>query len=96
MWHIEVDLDRYFKWFDLYAYPCFYCCNYFAPMKVLTHIHADHINNRPISITIKKESNDDDGVNKNSTISSTSRFNFNIGIHSLRSNCDDLCAAWPV
>jgi hypothetical protein len=30
VWHIEVDLDRYFKWFDLYAYPCFYCCNYFA------------------------------------------------------------------
>jgi hypothetical protein len=56
VWHIEVDLDRYFKWFDLYAYPCFYCCNYFASAAdVRTHILADHINNQPFKITIKKE-----------------------------------------
>jgi hypothetical protein len=57
VWHIEVDLDRYFKWFDLYAYPSFYCCNYFASAAdVRTHIPTDHINNRQFSITIKKES----------------------------------------
>jgi hypothetical protein len=62
VWHIEVDLDRYFKWFDLYAYPCFYCCNYFASAaNVRTPILTDHINNQPFSITIKKESDDDDG-----------------------------------
>jgi hypothetical protein len=56
----EVDLDRYFKWFDLYAYPCFYCCNYFASAAdVRTHIHADHIN-QPFKITTKKESSNDD------------------------------------
>jgi hypothetical protein len=48
VWHI---VDRYFKWFDLYAYPCFYCCNYFAA-DVRTHILADHINNQPFKITI--------------------------------------------
>jgi hypothetical protein len=59
-----VALDRYFKWFDLYAYPCFYCCNYFAsPADVRTHILADQINYRSFNITIKKESStgDDDG-----------------------------------
>jgi hypothetical protein len=63
MWHIEVDLDRYFKWFDLYAYPCFDCCNYFASAPdVRSHILADHIiRQQPFSITIKKESDDDDG-----------------------------------
>jgi hypothetical protein len=46
VWRIEVDLDRYFKWFDLYVYPCFYSCNYFASAAdVRTHILADHINN---------------------------------------------------
>jgi hypothetical protein len=47
---------------DLYAYPCFFCCNYFASAAdVRTHILADHIN-QPFKITIKKEesSNDDD------------------------------------
>jgi hypothetical protein len=48
-----------FKWFDLYAYPC---CNYFASAAdVRTHILADHINNHPFEITIKKASDDDDG-----------------------------------
>jgi hypothetical protein len=62
VWHIEVDLDRHFKWFDLYAYPCFYRCNYFASAAdVRTQILADHINNRPFSIAIKKEADDDDG-----------------------------------
>jgi hypothetical protein len=61
-----------FKWFDLYAYPCFYCCNYFASATDVrthildhnqTHILADHIRQQPFSITIKKQSSidDDDG-----------------------------------
>jgi hypothetical protein len=52
VWHIEVDLDR----FDLYVYPCFYYCNYFASAAdVRAHILADHINNHPLKITTKKE-----------------------------------------
>jgi Ni,Fe-hydrogenase I cytochrome b subunit len=35
--------------------------NYFASADVRTHVLADHINNRPFSITVKKKSDHDDG-----------------------------------
>jgi hypothetical protein len=57
VWHIEADLDRFFMWFVLCAYQCFYCCKSAADVR--THILADHIN-QPFSIAIKKESSDDD------------------------------------
>jgi hypothetical protein len=45
VWHIEADLDRYFK------------CAYFnycaSAADVRTHILADHVNNQPFKITIE-------------------------------------------
>jgi len=66
------DLERFFKWFDLYAYPCFYCSTYFnSTEEVFAHIHASHLNQPRVrrqqqpsfEIIIKTEplsSNDDD------------------------------------
>jgi hypothetical protein len=53
---IEVDLDRYFMWFR------FVCVSVLLLLQLLcvggrcsrTHILADHINNQPFSITIKR------------------------------------------
>ena len=42
-WHIKTDLDRFFKWYGLYAYPCFYCSTYFGSVEeVFEHIHQVH------------------------------------------------------
>ena len=55
VWHIQVDLERYFKWYELYAYPCFYCSLYFSSFAdVCTHIHSSHLN-PPFKIIIKRE-----------------------------------------
>ena len=60
VWHSEVDLDPYLQVVrHLYAYPCFYCYYFVSAADVRTHILADHINNQPFKITIKKESDDD-------------------------------------
>ena len=60
VWHIEVDLDRFFKWFDLYAYPCFYCCSYFASLDdAFTHVLEEH-QPPPFAIIIKTESSSSD------------------------------------
>jgi hypothetical protein len=40
VWHSEVDLDRYLQVVrHLYAYPCFYCCNYFDGCRC-SHSHS--------------------------------------------------------
>jgi hypothetical protein len=58
VWHIEFELDGSIC-MRLRGSCCNYCCNYFASAAdVRTHIFADHINNQPFSITIKKESDD--------------------------------------
>jgi hypothetical protein len=52
VWHIEIDLDRYFKWLDLYAY-----------LRLLQLLGCRwHSHFRRFTITIKKESHDDDDV----------------------------------
>ena len=63
VWHIEVDSDRYFKWFDLYAYisASTAATTFASAADVRTHILTDHINNRPFKITIKKEDTSNDG-----------------------------------
>jgi hypothetical protein len=69
VWHSEVDSDRYLH-VVRFAYPCFYCCNYFASaVDVRAHIFAGHINNQPFKITIKTEesSNDDDDGGNNAS-----------------------------
>ena len=55
VWHIQTDFDRYFKWFDLYAYPCFYCSHYFtSTAEAFEHIRSAHV--RPHhTLRIKEE-----------------------------------------